>query len=555
MGRAKIFGALAAASAIIFLAGAKSTAGEKITLDKLLDKMVNLDWLYQPPFPGEKQTQFSSYDRKSQIVNGVKIDWFANDDYGNYYGEQAVPGGKEYIMADFQGPGVIARIWSANPGKDRWRIYLDGSDKPVVDEPGEQLLSGLGPYFKKPYAGKRSMGYLLLFPMPFAKSCKVALFTTAPKKPPRYFHVDVLTLPKDAEVETFQLDDLKKYSEKIAETARAMDERKPQNPANVKEITFKYLKQSSEDYSAFVAGPAIIRLIEIKVSAQNKQELRKILNQAVLIGNFEDSPSFINAPLAAFFGSTPGVNTYKSIASSISWDEKTKTVTLKSWWPMPLRGFAAFHLKNFSKQDIKISGRVLVEEKDPGPDALYFHATYNYLDHHPTRPFMDWNLLSAASGEGRYVGTMLSIRNPDYAWWGEGDEKVFVNNEDFPSIFGTGTEDYFSYAWGARFLKFDHAQYGIPLAAKKLPLILLTPFQSGPFRIVMTDERLEEMCSQYRWHILDQVPFEKSISFNLEVWHWTPDITFDLQAMSFWYGDRNIKYETQNLEPEKIPNW
>ena len=197
----------------------------------------------------------------------------------------------------------------------------------------------------------------------------------------------------------------------------------------------------------------------------------------------------------------------------------------------------------------------MVEEKNPGPDGLYFHATYNYLDHHPTRPFMDWNLLSANGGEGRYVGTMLSIRNPDYSWWGEGDEKVFVDGEDFPSIFGTGTEDYFSYAWGARFLKFDHAQYGIPLATNKLMLLLLTPYQSGPFRIIMTDEKLEEMCSQYRWHILDQVPFEKSISFNLEVWHWNPDITFDLQAMSFWYGDRNLKYESQNLEPEKIPNW
>ena len=198
-------------------------------------------------------------------------------------------------MAEFNGPGVITRIWSANPGKDRWRIYLDGSDKPVVDEIGEILLSGKGPHFKKPFAGSRSMGYLLLFPMPFAKSCKVALFSAEPKKPSRYFQIDISTLPKDAEVETFQLEDLKKYSAKIAETAKAMDERQPPKPSAAKAINFdQQIKPGGKIDLAAPAGPAIIKLIEIKINAEDKKALRQILSQVVVSGYFDDSKKAIH---------------------------------------------------------------------------------------------------------------------------------------------------------------------------------------------------------------------------------------------------------------------
>jgi len=557
MKRSGIWGGWAISFGVFFLAGQSAGAAEKITLDKLLDRMVSMDWLYRPPFAGEKQIQFSSYDRKSQVADGEKVDWFANADAGNYYGEREVSGGKEYVMADYQGAGMITRIWSANPGRDRWRIYLDGSDKPVIDEPGEILLGGAGEFFKPPFAGKRAMGYLLMFPIAFNQSCKVTLFTTAPKKPSRYFHVNIVNFPAGRQVETFQPSDLQSSRARIDEVAKALNERSRAAVKGGQEINFALeLKPGEEKSFAEISGPGVVRLVEVKLSGPKRCAVRDAFNRVMLTGRFDDlSRPAVNAPLGAFFGSAPGPNNYRSLPSAMSWDKKARTATASSYWPMPFRKSARFSFTNGSKDAVKISGRVAAAQEDPGLDALYFHAAYSFIDYHPTRPFADWNLLSAQDGPGRYVGTMLSVRNPDYNWWGEGDEKVFVDGEEFPSIFGTGTEDYFSYAWGARYYKFDHAFYGMSLPTKKLPLLQLAATQNMPFRLVFIDGRQEEMCSQYRWQVIDQIPFNKSIEFNLELWHWDPVISFDVQAMSFWYGAAGVNYNPQKLAPGSTPGW
>ena len=542
----------------LFFLGREAEAGnDKITLDKLLDQMTGLDWLYQPPWPGEKQIQFSSYDRNAKIESGKKTDWFANADAGNYLGEEKKDNGVEYLMADYKGPGMITRIWSANPGRDRWRVYLDGSSTPVIDEPGEQLLSGKGKYFKEPFAGKRNMGYLLLFPIPFAKSCKMTLFTTAPKKPSRYYQIDIISLPPDREVETFKLADLSANKIKIAQVAGAMVTLVPDLPSAWQQINISLeLGPDEQKNLAQLVGPGAVKMVELQIRDPSKDKAREFLNLTVITAKFDELPKpAIYAPLGAFFGSTPGVNNYRSLASSIAWDGKTDTATLRSYWPMPFKKSANFALANYSKKPLKLTGKIVVEKKQIPAAALYFHATYHFLDNHPTRPFADWTLLSAGSGSGRYVGSMLSVRNPDYFWWGEGDEKVYVDGENFPSIFGTGTEDYFSYAWGTDYKKFDHADYGMSLAASQFWTLALVPTQVLPYRVIPLNERLEETCSQYRWHIMDQVPFSKSIKFDIEVWHWTPNISFDLQAVSYWYGDAAAKYETQELEPQLIPNW
>ena len=542
----------------IFLASAHGAgAAEKITLDSLLERMVNLDWLFQPPGPGEKQSQFSSFDRKSRVVNGEKIDWFANLDAGNYYGEQVVPGGREYLMAELQGPGMIVRIWSANPGLDHFRIYLDGESQPVVDESGETLLSGNGNFFKQPFAGKRAMGYVLLFPIPFAKSCKVALFTTSPKKPSRYFHIDMVSFPAGTQVQSFQASDLQTFRARIDEVASELAAPSHKPGPGVEPVGIDLtLGPGDEKILAELAGPAVVREFELKLKSQTREKAREALNQLLLIAEFDGLPApAVRVPLGAFFGSTPGPNSYNSLTSQMQWDKKTRTVHLKSSWPMPFQKSASFKLLNPLKIPVSLTGLVAVDKNPPGAEALYFHAQYSFLNSHPTRPFADWNLVDLSNGPGRYVGTMLSVRNPDYNWWGEGDEKVYVDGEDFPSIFGTGTEDYFSYAWGARYYRFAHAYYGISLATRKLPLLLLAGTQSGAFRVIFVDGRHEEMCSQYRWHILDQVPFHRGLKFDLELWHWDPAITFDVQAVSYWYGALEVQYPAQTVEPGNTPDW
>ena len=103
----------------------------------------------------------------------------------------------------------------------------------------------------------------------------------------------------------------------------------------------------------------------------------------------------------------------------------------------------------------------------------------------------DWTILTTR-GRGRFVGTHLHVWNPRGGWWGEGDEKFFVDGERFPSIFGTGSEDYFGYAWSsdARF--------------------------SRPYHGQLLNEKNRGNVDDNRWHIPDSVPFQTGFDGYIE---------------------------------------
>ena len=148
-------------------------------------------------------------------------------------------------------------------------------------------------------------------------------------------------------------------------------------------------------------------------------------------------------------------------------------------------------------------------EKDP----LLFRASYHLVKGAPTRPFSD-HLVLDAKGRGRFVGCSLLVRNPSRIWWGEGDEKFTVDGEAFPSWFGTGTEDYFGYAWCDP-----------------------TPFQAPFHAQVQCDGPLNFGFTQlHRAHLLDCVPFQKSFRFELERWHWVESTAIDYATVAYWYG-------------------
>jgi hypothetical protein len=118
----------------------------------------------------------------------------------------------------------------------------------------------------------------------------------------------------------------------------------------------------------------------------------------------------------------------------------------------------------------------------------------------------DWTLLQT-KGQGRYVGTQLHIWSPRPGWWGEGDDKFFVDGEKFPSIFGTGSEDYFGFAFGTS----DHTN----------------PLQGQP-------SAEDFHFSDYRWHIPDAVPFQKSFEGCIEKYQGNDrPVLYD--AVAYWY--------------------
>jgi hypothetical protein len=160
-----------------------------------------------------------------------------------------------------------------------------------------------------------------------------------------------------------------------------------------------------------------------------------------------------------------------------------------------------------------VSGQAVVDAVGFGGETLLFHAGWRPRQILATRPFRDWRI-GVLEGAGHLVGTMLDVENPPTAaWWGEGDEKITVDGESFPSLFGTGTEDYFGFAWSTseRFAHAYHAQTRAP------------------------DDGFGGSFSMNRFHILDPIPFSRSLRFDLEIWHWS-ETSIAADALLYWYA-------------------
>ena len=169
----------------------------------------------------------------------------------------------------------------------------------------------------------------------------------------------------------------------------------------------------------------------------------------------------ISCPLGAFFGaSLHEWNTLSQYTSVPMGMDKGKMYTN---WYMPFRQRAIVLLVNKSGRKLNMAASALLEiDIDPKTEFTYFHVRWNtQLKELEKERWPDRELLDL-KGKGRFCGMMLSVLNPiggiEYGhgmtktnsqwWWGEGDEKFYVDGEKFPSTFGTGTEDYFGYAWG-----------------------------------------------------------------------------------------------------------
>jgi len=195
------------------------------------------------------------------------------------------------------------------------------------------------------------------------------------------------------------------------------------------------------------------------------------------------------------------------------------------FWSMPFRKSARIEIVNDSKKQIALLYYNIDWQKvDNLPeDLLYFCAQYR--QEYPVRKGKDYVLLEA-EGRGHYVGTVLSVRTRSPSWFGEGDLKAFIDDDRKPSIWGTGTEDYFLCAWGLRECTFPY--FGVPHA---------DPYRSLGSRV----------CA-YRWHIADPFVFQKRIRVTLEHYGWiSPDENpegkthswnereDDYSSVAFWY--------------------
>ncbi|MBE7558171.1 DUF2961 domain-containing protein [bacterium] len=216
------------------------------------------------------------------------------------------------------------------------------------------------------------------------------------------------------------------------------------------------------------------------------------------------------------------------------------------YWQMPFRKAARIEVVNQSNKPIrKLYFNIDWTELPELPEnTLYFCARYR--QEYPAESGKDYLVLET-EGKGCYVGTVLGVRTRSPAWFGEGDELIYIDGESFPSIRGTGTEDYFCSAWGLR---------------KHLTPYFGVPHINHPLRIIG-----QETCS-YRWHIEDPILFSQSIKVTFETYGWiSPDENKenkahswnerqdDFSSVAFWYQrSPSRKFApTYTAEERKLP--
>ncbi len=194
------------------------------------------------------------------------------------------------------------------------------------------------------------------------------------------------------------------------------------------------------------------------------------------------------------------------------------------FWRMPFRKRARIEIENQSDKPLSLLYFNIdwIKLDDLPKDAPYFYAQYR--QEYPAESGRDYLLLET-EGRGHYVGTVLAARFRSPAWYGEGDEKIWIDGEAKPSIWGTGTEDYFLSAWGLE--KCSTPYFGVPFF----------------------DQRgIGGHTSAYRWHVADPVVFNKSIKVAIEHMGWmsqdeNPNYKAtswneredDYSSVAFWY--------------------
>jgi hypothetical protein len=497
---------------LVLLCGSMRAAQQELTYVDLVKRLTDLEHLAVVPAPGEQCAQWSSYDRRSRYdaATDKYIGWDANGDGNGIIRKE----GDKLVLAEMEGPGCIWRIWSATPKQGHMRIYLDGASEPAVDLPFMGYFDRKNePFTRAGIVHTVANGWNNYTPIPYQKSCKII----ADAGWGDYYHFTYGTFPKGTTVPTFkrelsaaELAALDQANSRLMDCGFGSGE----NHASEKRWS-KNVKAPADRFTEVVRlkGPEAITGIRVKLDLPAAPADIEVMRELALQIKWDGEtwPS-VWAPLGDFFGTAPGLNQYRSLPMGVTDD---------GWWYcnwyMPFAKEARVELVNDGKTPRSVSFEVVhAPLSQPIAQLARFHAKWHRETFPPREPerAIDWPFLKT-EGTGRFVGVMLHIWNPRGGWWGEGDEKFFVDGEKFPSTFGTGSEDYFGYAWSSAKL-FVHAYHSQ----------------------THNDGNCRGHISVNRWQISDNVPFQKSFEGCLEKYY--PNQRPTLYASTtYWYEAPN----------------
>lgn len=278
---------------------------------------------------------------------------------------------------------------------------------------------------------------------------------------------------------------------------------------------------SSTATLAEIEGPGAIQHIWLTV---HPEQWRRLVLRCYWDG--EETPS-VETPLGDFFAN--------------GWCERCNITSLavcvnpaggfNCYWEMPFRRSARITVENVTPDDVRGFYYQITYALTEVPEDLgYFHAQWRrsnplaYMDVH--------TLLDGVQGEGHFVGTYLAWQVNSTGWWGEGEIKFYMDGDAWPTICGTGTEDYFGGAWN---FEFPRGQYGV----------FSSPYSGMP-QVIQPDGlyRSQQRFGMYRWHITDPIRFHQDLKVTIQALGWRSQLEQqrrylplqdDIASTAFWY--------------------
>ena len=258
-------------------------------------------------------------------------------------------------------------------------------------------------------------------------------------------------------------------------------------------------------------GPGVIRHIWITL---DQKYYRNVIIRVYWDG--QETPS-IECPIGDFM--------------CCSWNKRQKILAIpinvnssggmNCYLPMPFRKHARITIENDAPEDLRHFFYTINYTLETVPDdALYFHAQWRRAN--PLTYGTDYVMMEGVEGQGQYVGTFMAWQQHNAEWWGEGEIKMFLDDDrDFPTICGTGTEDYFGGAWG-----FNEGSYSAPYLGYQL--VSGEPDKPG------------SRFTMYRFHILDPVFFKSALRVTMQAIGWRSEGRYlplqdDISSVVYWY--------------------
>jgi hypothetical protein len=296
----------------------------------------------------------------------------------------------------------------------------------------------------------------------------------------------------------------------------------------------RYIKPGETAEIANIKGPGIINHIWLTFNEARPNWLEpngSANPQEIVLRIYWDNGTepAVESPLGDFFAAGFGLrNEIISVPVIVEGGDG-----YNCFWTMPFRKTAKITITNEGEKPVRsFYYQIDYTEVNSLPEnTAYFCAQYK--QEFPEKTGDDYLILDA-KGTGHYIGTVMSVRSRSPYWFGEGDAKFYIDGEEKPSIWGTGTEDYFLCAWGLN--------------------KCILPYFGCTYKSMDSEEDLGVRFTLYRWHIPDPIRFNKSLRFKIEHKGWiSADETAsgkvdghveredDIATVAFWYQEGQPK--------------